>query len=336
MGFNNPFKVVKNLGHKKSCRNLLASLPSDRAKLATDELRFNKIMFVEREDLYSMLPLISTDYPISNNTNNRNVLRALQDYSMCPSVVAESDYEVTHNMPDVLRAIGGGPDHPSNDKNAKFWDTLRAVMDVNDLRRANQPVERVLPHLPSHWSGFSIHETAEAVRAEFPGFHQANMLGDFLGGKYGHVTMDENVIPKRTRNSFLRKHVLLADVNTWSISIVGPHNFCAKYFIGRARPEEVVWAIKTDQIADGVPDDIVCRAKNLDINSANEFTAYKEGCPQHPAWPAMHSAASSASFWLRVVLDITDAQWCEAKKLKVDQMRFDWDDFDPNHPCPKK
>jgi hypothetical protein len=153
----------KNLG---ACQNLLASLPSGRAKLATDELRFNKIMFVEREDLYSMLPLISTDYPISNNSNNRNVLRNLQEYSMCPSVVAESDFEVTHNMPDVLKAIGGGPDHPSNDKNAAFWDKLRVVMDVNDLRRANQPVKTVLPHLPSRWSGFSIHEAAEAVRAE--------------------------------------------------------------------------------------------------------------------------------------------------------------------------
>eukprot|EP00978_Attheya_sp_CCMP212_P036039 scaffold160700_cov37-Attheya_sp.AAC.1 len=166
---SNPFmpNVDKNHGQlSRSCQNLLASLPSDRAKLATDELRFNKILFVEREDLYSILPLISTDYPISNNSNNRNVLRALQDYSMCPSVVAESDFEVTHNMPDVLNAIGGGPDHPSNDKNAAFWDTLRVVMDVNDLRRANQPVETVLPHLPSRWSGFSIHESAEAVRAE--------------------------------------------------------------------------------------------------------------------------------------------------------------------------
>jgi hypothetical protein len=162
---NNPFmpNFDKNLG---ACQNLLASLPSGRAKLATDELRFNKIMFVEREDLYSMLPLISTDYPISNNSNNRNVLRNLQEYSMCPSVVAESDFEVTHNMPDVLKAIGGGPDHPSNDKNAAFWDKLRVVMDVNDLRRANQPVKTVLPHLPSRWSGFSIHEAAEAVRAE--------------------------------------------------------------------------------------------------------------------------------------------------------------------------
>jgi hypothetical protein len=149
-----------------------------------------------------------------------------------------------------------------------------------------------------------------------------------------------------------------------------------------------VWAIKTDQIADGVPDDIVCRAKQLDINSANEFTAYKEGAPRHPSWPAMHSAASSASFWLRIVLDINDAQWCEAKKVdyavafgrtiagvhyeddnfaglkmgqelvarelpeflslkygdgvdkakimrKVEQMRFNWDDFDPNDPCPE-
>jgi hypothetical protein len=54
----------------------------------------------------------------------------------------------------------------------------------------------------------------------------------------------------------------------------------------------------------------------MDLNSATAFTAYDEGSPTHPSWPAMHSAASSASFWLAVALDLKEDQYCEA--LRVD------------------
>jgi hypothetical protein len=63
------------------------------------------------------------------------------------------------------------------------------------------------------------------------------MLKDILDGKYGPVKMDTNVVPIRSKSEFLRKQVLLAELNTWAISMVGPHNFCAKYYGGRARPE---------------------------------------------------------------------------------------------------
>ena len=44
-----------------------------------------------------------------------------------------------------------------------------------------------------------------------------------------------------------------------------------------------------------------------------DFTAYPEGSPGHPSWPAMHAAASGLSFWLSVVLNITPMQHCQAK-----------------------
>jgi hypothetical protein len=158
IGISNPFL-------KTSCQKLIDSLPPNRKRQATDELRFNKIAFVERDDLYAMLPLTSKDYPVDMH---EYVLNTLQDFSTCPSVVAESDVEIKYNMTDVREAIGvgGGPEHPSNNKDATFWDTLRVVMDVNDERRANADITTVLPHLPFRWSGFTIHEAAEAVRAE--------------------------------------------------------------------------------------------------------------------------------------------------------------------------
>ncbi len=124
------------------------------------------------------------------------------------------------------------------------------------------------------------------------------------------MDIDLDVIPWRTQSMFLRRdfmvsskvtvsiHVILeishsnhspfewcmylkmANMNTWAMSKVGPHNFAAKWFVGRARPEEVVWAIKTGRLVDGVPLDIRRAVQWLPIRSAREFTAYPEGSPR--------------------------------------------------------
>ena len=69
-------------------------------------------------------------------------------------------------------------------------------------------------------------------------------------------------------------------------------------------------------VTDGVPQQLATKIAGMNLASAPDFTAYEEGSPVHPAWPAMHSAASSASLWLAVVLDLTPEQYCEA--LRVD------------------
>ena len=50
-------------------------------------------------------------------------------------------------------------------------------------------------------------------------------------------SIDNNIIPQRSRAQFLRGPIMLADLNTWATRVVGPHNFAAKYAIGRSRPE---------------------------------------------------------------------------------------------------
>ena len=82
---------------------------------------------------------------------------------------------------------------------------------------------------------------------------------------------------------------------------------------GRPRPEEVVWAIKRGRISKGVPTDIKQYVKSLDIQSAPEFTAYEEGSPTHPSWPAMHAASGSSSLWMAVIMDLNDEQLCQAR-----------------------
>merc|ERR1712110_1182818 len=48
-------------------------------------------------------------------------------------------------------------------------------------------------------------------------------------------------------------------------------------------------------------------ALNLNANSSGfDYTAYDFGAPKHPSWPAMHSAASSASLYLAGVLYESD------------------------------
>ena len=53
----------------------------------------------------------------------------------------------------------------------------------------------------------------------------------------------------------------------------------------------------------------------MNLRSQFDFTAYAEGSPDHPSWPAMHSAGASASLWIAVVADLTPEQLCQARRL---------------------
>lgn len=65
--------------------------------------------------------------------------------------------------------------------------------------------------------------------------------------------------------------------------------FEAKYWFGRPRPEEVL-----HQFTDISPE---------------LFTAYPEGCPCHPAYPAGHGAAAGAVRIFKKLFHLTEAQW---------------------------
>ena len=94
------------------------------------------------------------------------------------------------------------------------------------------------------------------------------------------------------------------------------HLHKVKWYYGRARPEEVVWEIVNGR-TDGVPPDLLALIEGnfATINSATEFTAYPEGSPCHPSFPAMHAASSAASLWMAVVMDLTPEQHCLVKQV---------------------
>ena len=51
----------------------------------------------------------------------------------------------------------------------------------------------------------------------------------------------------------------------------------------------------------------------MNLSAATNFTAYPEGSPRHPSRPAMHYAASAASLWMPVVVQMTPEQLCQVQ-----------------------
>jgi hypothetical protein len=99
------------------------------------------------------------------------------------------------------------------------------------------------------------------------------------------------------KSKFTDKVVLLDSLMAMSAHMVSPSSFSAKWHHMLARPEEVAQAIAKGELA--APDDIVRLLANVfDMSElakkASTFTMYPEGCPNHPSYNAMHSAAAGA------------------------------------------
>ena len=268
-------------------------------------LRYNKIKF--KDDIVpkgAMLPMMPEDYPLD--------LATAQWFrkSLCPSIIVEADCsECDISFKYLIDSVGGLPSNPSSDITSPFWENFREVVDMQEKRLKNASVSEFIP-LPVIWQGFNISDVADAVHNEILGIYHLDLIKLFFasGSK-----VDTTIIPYTCTAEFLRGIVLVCYLNSWAVTAVGPLNFGMKYYVGRMRPEEVAWKIHTGEIE--APEDVVETIANFQLTNMTSFTAYPEGCPQHPSWPAMHSAASSASLWLPVVMNLTEAQVCEVKRL---------------------
>ena len=165
------------------------------------------------------------------------------------------------------------------------------------------------------WRNKNVHEVAEAVHNEWPGSNQGDAIRWVLSQK--DIEMDYDIVPFRSKRDFIGLQLRFADLNTWATYAVGPACFSMKWHVGRPRPEELAWQIATGKLTtrDGVPPDLVKKIKSMNLHDPHEFTAYPEGCPTHPAWPAMHAASSVASLWLAVVMKLTPNQYCEVLRM---------------------
>lgn len=233
-------------------------------------------------------------------------------HTRCVSLIHSSDCDECY-MPiwRLIDQVGGMPTNPSSNPDSPFWKEMQEVTDMQNNRKKNLDPNTFMP-LPKLWKNFTIHEVAEAVHDEFPGVHHIALVTQLL--KEG-ATIDRNTVPSKCEYDFLRSTVMLSDLNTWSIAKVGPMSFGAKWYAGRARPEEVAFKIAKGELTTGVPAKLSADIKAMNLQTAPSYTAYPEGSPRHPSWPAMHSAASAGSLWIATVLNLTPEQFCEVQKL---------------------
>jgi hypothetical protein len=217
------------------------------------------------------------------------------------SPVLPSDPQVVV-QPDFLPK----PTHPGD---PGFWSEFEQIIDLQAARRGGAQASEMLD-VPKIFEGYSMNEAAEAVRADFPNKWPTALAEQFL--KEG-AKIDRSIIPQRSQADFVNGPVLLARTIGWAVSEVSPSAFACKWNEGRARPESVAWAVHNGDL--DAPPHIKEKVAQMKLTKAEDFTAYQEGSPRHPSWPAMHSAASSSSLYMAVVMDLKPEQIAEARRL---------------------
>jgi hypothetical protein len=198
------------------------------------------------------------------------------------------------------------PTHPGD---PGFWGEFEQIIDLQFARREGGQASDMLD-VPKVFEGYSMEQGSEAVRADFPNKWPTALAEQFL--KEG-AKVDASIIPQRSQADFVNGPVLLARTIGWAVSEVSPSAFACKWSEGRARPESVAWAVHSGELE--APQHIKDKIAQMNLTKAEDFTAYAEGCPRHPSWPAMHSAASSSALYMAVVMDLSPEQIAEAKRM---------------------
>lgn len=297
-------------------------------KTSAMNLRFNKFKILSPPPSQVLLPLGDNHYSPMSLHQTGNFLR---NHSTAISIFHPDDCKECSFSPDfapdeLLGSTRLVLTHPSHDPNSPYWNELWEVILIQLDRQQNGNIDDWLT-LPIIWHDYTLQTVATAVHDEYPGVHHVAILKYMLGGALDRsgdpncaecANIDRRIIPHMSHSEFIRGAVMLADLNTWAIGAIGPICFSVKWNYGRARPEEVVWAIYAGEIGikDGVPEYIIQTVQNqFNLTTPSGFTAYPEGCPNHPSFPAMHGASSTASLWMAIVMNLTVEQLCHVKAL---------------------
>mmetsp|Transcript_13397 Transcript_13397/g.28150 ORF Transcript_13397/g.28150 Transcript_13397/m.28150 type:complete len:526 (-) Transcript_13397:370-1947(-) len=257
-----------------------------------------------------IFPLMPNDYPL-----NGEKAIVLKRETMADSIVLPGDFQLRgdDDASYWLDGTGVTPIYPGE---TGYWDELRTVVEAQIARRQGDSPSS-MNTWPAIWEEkTTLEDIAKAVQGEYPGLHQSTMIETLF--KEG-VEMDRDMSPFRSAVDFIGTDVRLASINTWAFEAVAPVNFMLKWHIGMPRPEEVAWMIYKGQYtseADGVPEDLVALIQSMNLEHATSFTAYEDGSPMHPSFPAMHSAGSTCSYWIPAICKVTADQYCEV--LRVD------------------
>ena len=208
------------------------------------------------------------------------------------------------------------PTHPGD---PGYFAELEKVVDAQLARREGARVDDLLgDRVPKLFEGYTLEQAADAVHTDLPTDWPTALLKQFLaeGARF-----DASVVPQMSQSDFVNTVVTAAGVLGMATAAVSPSAFACKWHAGRARPEEAVWAIHQGTL-EGAPTGLKDKIEALKLTSPESFTAYPEGSPRHPSWPAMHSAASISSMVLGVLLDLDEEQLREARNVDYSVATF--------------
>lgn len=198
-----------------------------------------------------------------------------------------------------------------------FYDEFERVLHYQQLRRKcpNMKVSEIID-VPKMFRGITLDEAAKAVHNEYPTLWATEMMKHFL--EHEQLVLDSRIIDQKTSANFVNSTILCSNILSFCISKVAKYNFYLKWREMVPRPEEICASVLNKDISVlTLQDTSKLRGEliKLGIHNQQDFTAYPEGSPNHPSWPAMHAAVSTISLCLSVICDLTDRQKRELRKL---------------------
>jgi len=209
----------------------------------------------------------------------------------------------------------GHVDDEEPTKRARLWHEFKEVAECQKMRMRGVKTKEIMTVHPLFNAEDSIQDSANRVQADFPTQFPTQMLETWMGSKAG-LTLDANIFHRPECGGgveFVNGAVALGGLVGWAVSTVSPVAFATKWQVGRARPEEMAFNIRNGELKASKA--VTKLVKSVKFNDAAGFTAYSEGSPLHPSYPAMHSAASSMSAWVDIVGNLTDQQRGEGRLL---------------------
>lgn len=179
----------------------------------------------------------------------------------------------------------------------EFSDTIDAACLAHDGSRMQRGVAPGLEHIVRNGA-----DAARLVQSDWPSAIMTT------------ATQQLGALPFREfsgmRQDFTDGLVLLDHLLGWAPHAVSPSSFAIKWHFMVPRPEEVAGAIARGEL--DAPEDIKMRLydmvpRELLARDETSFSFYKLGCPTHPSYIAMHSAAAGAAgAVIKVILDLSE------------------------------
>lgn len=201
------------------------------------------------------------------------------------------DGHITPDHPEVVVAPSELP-APLFPEQPGFWNQFDAAVTCMAVMRGG--AERlnhttILSPAFRQLGANTLAAGAELIRAE-----PATLLPTEA---WRRVESPWRVIPGLDGN-FINRHILIEDLVGWAARKTGPSCFAAKWHFMVPRPEEVAFAVLNGDVDapwwSRCALDAAFPDPGVILQDRRRFTRYPEGCPGHPAYPAMHAACAGA------------------------------------------